>query len=305
MAFYALFAPIVWASETCTTPIDQHCSVSSGSHQDPHLHFAHGGSADFRGEDGKYYALLSAPGIHFAARTRESDFILPNGPLLVHGTFFTEIAFVMRGKSGRIYGVKSDASAVGFDVYDLGLSNKFSSDPDLIVKKHGIWTDWHNEDVSVTYKQSTLVVRSNGWEANSTRNHIYNHISGVSRWRFDLAMRTLSGTGLESKYGATSKTCYAHGVIGQSYDGDDVAVDGKKDNYTVDALHPVFTTNAQAEGAIEGEARDYCTSSAFNTQFRFSRFHSNPEDVCAPRDVSSLKGKKRKKDGAAKVGSML
>jgi len=304
MAVYALFAPVVLASESCATPIDQFCSLSAGSNQDPHLHFAHGGSADFRGENGKHYALLSAPGIHFAARTRESDFILPNGPVLVHGTFFTEVACVMRGRSGRVYGVKSDANSVGFDVYDLGLS-KFAPEPELIVKKHGVWTDWNNEDVSVMYKQSTLVLRSNGWEVNSTRNHIYNHISGDSRWRFDIAMRTLSGTELESKHGSTSKTCYSHGIIAQSYDGDDVAVEGKKDNYTVDLLHPEFTTNAQAEGAIEGVAKDYWTSSAFSTEFRFSRFESNPADVCAPRNVSRLKGKKRKKDSAAKVGSTL
>jgi len=31
--------------------------------KDPHIHFAHGGQADFRGRDGQLYAFLSAPGL--------------------------------------------------------------------------------------------------------------------------------------------------------------------------------------------------------------------------------------------------
>ena len=310
MAFVALIAPFVWAADaaTCANPINTQCSSSStaSARQDPHLNFAHGGSADFRGEDGKFYALLSTPGVHFAARTQESDFLLPKGPLLVHGSFFTEVAFVLRSRSGRAYGIKSDANVIGFDVLDLGMaSHPHHLDPELIVKRRGVWTDWKNEDIGVFYKYSTLVVRSNGWETNCTRNHIYNHISGDSRWRFDIAMRMLTGTEFEANYGTTSKTCYPHGIIAQSYDGDDLAVDGAKDNYTYNPLHPVFTTRAQAEGAIDGGAKDYVTHSPFDTEFRYNRFFSNAEDECAARDVNALGGVKWKRGGGSPAGSSL
>ena len=38
--------------------------------KDPHLVFPHGGRADFRGEDGAYWNLLSAINVSVNARTR-------------------------------------------------------------------------------------------------------------------------------------------------------------------------------------------------------------------------------------------
>merc|ERR1719482_64054 len=46
-----------------------------------------------------------------------------------------------------------------------------------------------------------------------------------------------------------------HGIIGQSYDGDGVGVDGAVDDYK--AGGDEVTTTAMAEGAIEGEHSDY------------------------------------------------
>ena len=58
--------------------------------KDPHLAFAHGGRADFRGENGKYYAFLSAPGFAVNVRTEDATFTLHGGKLTVHGSFITE-----------------------------------------------------------------------------------------------------------------------------------------------------------------------------------------------------------------------
>merc|ERR1719389_398636 len=44
-----------------------------------------------------------------------------------------------------------------------------------------------------------------------------------------------------------------HGLIGQTFDGDGVAVDGAVDNYSP----AVVTTAAMGEGAIEGFANEY------------------------------------------------
>lgn len=266
--------------------------------QDPHLHLAHGGSADFRGEDGAWYTLVSAPGVHMAARTRDSTFMLPQ-PLLVHGSFFTEVAFVLRGASGRAYGVHSDAHEVAYAVYDLGENGKDFKKPLLIARRVGVWTNLYIEDIGMYYKQATLVLRANGWEANSTRHPVYNRIAGAPEWRLDFTMRQLSGnTGFEGTHGVASKSCHPHGLIAQSYDEDNLAVDGAQDNYDYDRAHPVIVTKAQAEGAIEGKARDYKIADKFNTSFAFTRFLAKQSDTCAARDVQKLTGRKWKRGEA-------
>ena len=270
--------------------------------QDPHLHLAHGGNADFRGEDGAWYTLVSAPGVHVAARTRDSTFMLPQ-PLLVHGSFFTEVAFVLRGASGRGYGVHSDAHSIAYAVYDLGENGKDFKKPLLIARRVGVWTNLYVEDIGIYYKQATLVVRGNGWEANATRHPIYNKIAGAPEWRLDFTLRQLSGnTGFEGSHGIASKSCHPHGLIAQSYDEDNLAVDGAQDNYDYDRTRPILTTKAQAEGAIEGKARDYKIADKFNTSFAFTRFLAQRSDVCAARDVQKLTGRKwRRGEAAPKV----
>ena len=124
-------------------------------------------------------------------------------------------------------------------------------------------------------------------QVNATREPIYNMIRGPSSWRFDLAMRKLDGTRFAKEFGNSSASCFPHGIIGQSYDGDNMAVSGK----TVDYTNRVeVTTTAMAEGAIEGSAADYALSTPFETSFTYSRFAKIGSDECAPRDVSKLKG---------------
>jgi hypothetical protein len=87
--------------------------------------------------------------------------------------------------------------------------------------------------------------------------------------------------------------------VPQTYDRDEFAVDGRRDDYsTLDdgrrttsrtKVGGSVTTRARAEGAIEGALEDYRRSGDFATAYRFSRF-----DASAPvavRNVSSLQGK--------------
>jgi hypothetical protein len=77
-----------------------------------------------------------------------------------------------------------------------------------------------------------------------------------------------------------------HGLLGQSYDGDSIAVDGKTDSVTTKES----TTTAEAEGAIEGRLSDYKMQGRFGTAFKFSRFDA----ASAPRrNVSALSGGKK------------
>lgn len=93
-----------------------------------------------------------------------------------------------------------------------------------------------------------------------------------------------------------------HGLMGQSWDGDDLAVDGALDDYHRDEPSPaVVTTAAMAEGAIEGAASDYRLASPFATTFKFSRFDATAH--VPPRDVSRLRGTKRPRNRTALSGS--
>ena len=69
--------------------------------QDPHLYFANGGTADFRGGNGQHYCLLSAPRLAINIKTEDATFQLKNlmsrgGVVTVNGSFITEAHLVAR-----------------------------------------------------------------------------------------------------------------------------------------------------------------------------------------------------------------
>lgn len=252
---------------------------------DPHLRLADGGRADFRGQNDTFFDLLSSPGLQFAAKTYATDFLLPRSnrrPLLVHGSFFVEAAWTILAK-GKLLGVSVDARKVGFEVFD---GNK----GETLTESSRVWTAWRGYGVQVAYKQSTLYVNANGWQVNATRKPIYNWIGGPSKWRLDISIKTLNRK--------SAPTCYPHGIIGQSFDFDGVAHDGAIDDYEAGVE---YTTKAQAEGAIEGDHKDYSLVYKHDVRSsRFSRFYRSVTDECPPAKLAS-KGKAG--NGAVTAGS--
>jgi len=90
---------------------------------------------------------------------------------------------------------------------------------------------------------------------------------------------------IEPLYDADSDVVAPHGLIGQSYDGDGQAVNGKMDDYSESEI----TTEAMAEGAIEGAAAWYKMADKWAIDFKYGRFNS----ISAKhRDVSQLLGEK-------------
>ena len=82
--------------------------------KDPHLAFARGGRADFRGRDGKYCCFLSAPRLAINIKTEDATFRLHNlydkgGTLVVDGSFITEAHLV-----ALVGGVKQKRATVSF-----------------------------------------------------------------------------------------------------------------------------------------------------------------------------------------------
>jgi len=241
------------------------------------LRFAHGGRADFRGEPGKIYCLLSASDVSFSVLFKRGDF--PWASRLVHGTKMAAGYWVVTAASGRWLAVEYTAE-------------KF--DPVAIVSEVGR-PDVHVRDESPPLAVDEVTVSMSGKELRVV----------TSKWLFAATTSAYPFGKLEANrnkvlldvsvtprdgYDPETDEVAPHGLLGQSYDGDEVAVDGK-----TDAERPgESTTAAQAEGAIEGTAEDYVVADKFSTDFRFSRFGLHK---AAPRDVSGLTGTKRWADG--------
>ena len=120
-----------------------------------------------------------------------------------------------------------------------------------------------------------------------------------------MTMRPLDGTtGFEALHGKASSSCFPHGLIGQSFDGDNVAVNGAIDDYTFNPDFPVITTKAMAEGAIEGVASDYALKGATDKAFPFSRYDKTADVACAARTLEKLAGKKDQSSAQDHAGSV-
>ena len=87
-----------------------------------------------------------------------------------------------------------------------------------------------------------------------------------------------------------------HGLLGQTFDGDGLPINGHRDDYTkrhVNASrhHPggVISTLSLGEGAFEGSADDYRLpdASPFATAFKYSRFDAR--GVVPPRDATAMR----------------
>ena len=68
--------------------------------KDPHLSFAYGGTADFRGRHNALYNFFSTPRLSVNVRTAEALFQLHDGELTVNGTFLVEAHLVAKLEAG-------------------------------------------------------------------------------------------------------------------------------------------------------------------------------------------------------------
>lgn len=276
---------------------DYHCGTSSsrfevscpaastaGAHGDPHLRFAHGGRADFRGSDGHHYVMMSAPGVQFSLRTSNATHDLRNMDTMwkwkrVEGSFFTEAAWVIQGTDGKLYGVWTDTSVTQCKIYSLDGNSQT-----VVSNFESGWREWARFGFRVIVRQISVSVITRGWEITVVRRPVPNRVSGPAN-RLDLRMRPNKIINMK-KWGVPSKTCFSHGIVGQSYDGDSVPVSGRRDNYNVPET--TVKTSAMAEGAIEGYAWEYIIPHMFSIKFIYSRFHRLSSDVCPQRDITKL-----------------
>ena len=94
------------------------CDLSAKVFRDPHLNFAHGGSADFRGRHNAYYSFLSAPNFAVNVKIEEAAFKAYGGSLTINGSFLTEAHIVARDAHKRF--VKASFWASELDENNFG-----------------------------------------------------------------------------------------------------------------------------------------------------------------------------------------
>ena len=243
---------------------------------DPHLMLAHGGKADFRGTDKGLYNFLSAKNLSLNVMTELADFYLHDTDhprhKLVHGSFLTQAHVVALTGGGRTVHASYWASKIG--PLNIGWINATIDNQQAF--SLGPHTTKVVDDVSLHMDYSSLHVTTGEWELAVTPQAVERSVAGPVR-RIDVQMTPRVA---ESKFSVPP-----HGVIGQSWDGDNKAVFGEEDEFPV---RGEYTTSAMAEGAIEGVPTDYLMSSPYATDFKYSRFGLSH---ASPRDVSKLTGR--------------
>ena len=216
--------------------------------KDPHLAFARGGRADFRGRNGAYYSFLSTPSFAINVRTEEAQFKTYRDALTVDGSFITEVHGV-----AQVGGEKHKLATASFWTSEL---NEFTTGPNMINGTCGdrgqffLGTGGYKkcEEMEILVRFSSARFRVPGWVIKVAAAPVFGRISGP-RHRLDVSLHA---------HGDEAALAQTHGLVGQSFAWR-TARDGKRDLYPSEGR---FRTSAMAEGAIEGNGHVRAPGSA-------------------------------------------
>ena len=253
------------------------CTPAAAAKLDPHFTTAHGGRFDHKGKNNTIYNLLSHTNVSVNSLFMYADFKTPSSKL-VHGSFMRAAFVAVRTNASRMLHIeyRSDHSlsaSVGIE----SVSHEMAAGEALKI-----------DNVDISLKDRTLSVKTPEWTTTAT-SKVMPGIVGPSTCATG---RCIINVQLVPLFDADHAKVAPHGLIGQSWDGDDVAVHGQTDDYS----HGEVTTTAMGEGAVEGVAEQYEMPSGFATDFAFSRFGSTS---ASPRNVSALSGVKVKRSASA------
>jgi len=271
-------------------------SPDPGITGDPHLLGAHGDTFAFRGRNSTVYSLLSARHLLLNAMFVAQTFVMGGlcktcGHKTVHGSFIKVAylrALTSSGKTVRAEYRADEPSHAWLKISEAGEELAFlASERNLLVSTmQPDAIEDTVDDVTVRLvrkhqREASLVFRNADFEVQVASRFLGRSEQNARRKRLDVSLIPLKDPN-------TAKVA-PHGLIGQTFDGDDYAIDGALDDYSTD----VVVTKAMGEGAIEGLAADYEIShlDPFSDDFRFSRFDSV---AAPPRDTSKLSGVRRK-----------
>jgi hypothetical protein len=263
--------------------------ISATGAGDPHLIGGDGDKFDFKGENGVVYALLSTMTLAVNAFFQHDKYSL--GDKTVHGSFMTACYVTARTKSSTVtvsFNATNPSVAI-VTIRDATLRHVAMSISSFSVNEIGIDSIEHdNLRMSLSKdhaNHASLLIMNGEWEVSAVARLFPYNSQNNNKKRLDLTFKPTSDSAVAP-----------HGLIGQTFDGDNIAVDGAQDDYSGKTV----VTKAMGEGAIEGIASDYAVDSPFSTNFKFSRFGTIK---ASPRDVSKLDGLKRAISKSAVAGA--
>jgi len=252
---------------------------------DPHLTFAHGGRADFKGKDRTWYPMLSARNVTMNTLFVHDDFQNPHK--IVHGSAMKSAAWVIRtNQTGKLITVEYNASttektAASIKVSDSPAGHAWLSHGKKPFELENVHIEMRERMLSGVGKKAfhgvALVLSTGLWRMTVWSKPYPNAALNPGK--------ALLNVHIEALYDADTDPIAPHGLIGQSYDGDKIPMDGELDDYESKEV----TTKAMAEGALEGVATDYELHHKFATRFKYSRFDAT---AAKHRDVSRLRESK-------------
>ena len=267
---------------------------------DPHITGAHGDKADVKGEDGGIYSLLSAEDVSLAVRFEHDDFHTPYSKQLVHGSWVRAAFWVVRLPAGEGL-LRVNYSAHAFGVAEVALYRDGARalwERPRAVRHGGAPVEVGGVSVGFATRRSALVREATALQQRRNAGRASPTLEvWTARWRtaatattgwphvgsLRLNVRVASRTPNPAARGRVAP----HGLLGQTFDGDGVPLNGRQDTYTKKARgFSELTTHAAAEGAIEGTIEDYRLPSPFATAFRYSRFDA--KGAVAPRNATAM-----------------
>ncbi len=238
----------------------------ASSVQDPHLRLPYGGRTDFRGEDGEWFAFLSAPNVSVNVLTKRAVFNLftpvnkndmhEKKKLVVDGTLINQASVVARLPGGDLFKALFNATDLNDHLWSWRLVHGVCGSAKFTLGPHKSMACGGTANASVRLSSASINVGD--FALTFRGNHVYDRVSGVTR-RIDVSIRALN---------ASVAATNTHGILGQTF-AFSGPVNGREDAYPTEGK---ITTMAQAEGVLEGVFSDYRLDGPYGTKFRFSKF---------------------------------
>jgi len=267
---------------------------AAGITGDPHLKGAHGDEADFKGDHRAVYNALSARNLSLNLLVEHDVYRTPFSKLNVRGSWNRAAFHTLRtSQTGHLVQVFFHAIDPHRAIITEGRSSpdcrngtaSFQNGCRVLTEDA---PPFALENIRVSLHRKVLTVSNGQWRTSSESTVGAPH------------PRTLRmNVEVKPTYAVDNDLVAPHGLIGQTYDRDNLEVNGRRDDYThLDdgrrtasrtGVGGDVTTKAKAEGAIEGTLDDYRVRSNFATAFRFSRFDAH---AARPRNVRALRGQK-------------
>eukprot|EP00316_Scyphosphaera_apsteinii_P000385 CAMPEP_0119301860 /NCGR_PEP_ID=MMETSP1333-20130426/3567_1 /TAXON_ID=418940 /ORGANISM="Scyphosphaera apsteinii, Strain RCC1455" /LENGTH=957 /DNA_ID=CAMNT_0007304057 /DNA_START=71 /DNA_END=2944 /DNA_ORIENTATION=- len=249
--------------------------------KDPHFQLPHGGRADFRGEHNSIFNLLSAKNMSMNVMITDADFAW--NKRTVHGTKMSAAYWVVRTQKNKMIHIEYNTTGKGAAIYED------KTTPIVLADEQS--GEFVRDNLHVQFvEKNKLRVKTEKWEMAATKSPFPFQNLNKGKVLLDVEIAAL--------YDADSDIVAPHGIFGQAYDGDQLAIDGAMDT----ERDTETSTKAQAEGAIEGTWTDYKMESKFATAFKYARFDATS---AKPRDVATLTGIKRSAGKSRSAGKAV